>query len=259
MQPPIQSHIGSLLRDLREGTMEQRQQAAENMHDQGSSAGELLCRALRDKDLNVRSVAAEALGHIGDVRAIQPLVEALRERRRPRWKGRLMLMLGSILLGLLLLILSRMLSDPMTFDIDSWGPGGPYEWYSVLLGVCWLVTMGLACFYDLIDKRRISQYNASIIAALVCIAERNPAPELRNVLPDLKAIAADVLQQEKTTRTMSRQAARRIETLTEQLKSLPLPAAAPVPDAAVLPRAAESPAPNVETLPRVTDELRSCD
>jgi hypothetical protein len=101
------------------------------------------------------------------------------------------------------------------------------------------------------ERREASRLCQIIADALVRIAERRPTPELRAVIPDLKAIAADVLQQEKQARAASRQAAQRIEDLTEQLKNLPLPAAAPAPDAATLPRAAAAPAPNVETLPRV--------
>jgi HEAT repeat protein len=38
-----------------------------------------LINALKDKDINVRGDAAEALGKIGDSRAVEPLIEALKD------------------------------------------------------------------------------------------------------------------------------------------------------------------------------------
>lgn len=237
MQSPIQPHIDNLLRDLREGATEQRQVAAKNLRNCGSAAVEPLCLALRDKDLNVRAAAAESLGHIGDERAVQALVEALRGcfiGQSTRWQ----LVIGGIAILIILIAAIRM----------------QYPLFGKIGGL--LLPLLLVFQMLVYNGKRISQsiMLPAITKALTLIAERTPTPELRNVLPDLKAITADVLQQSKTTRAASRQAAQRIEALTEQLKNLPLPAAAPVPDADTLPRVADAPAPNVETLPRVVDE-----
>ncbi|HTE16881.1 MAG TPA: hypothetical protein VK689_00695, partial [Armatimonadota bacterium] len=91
----------------------------------------------------------------------------------------------------------------------------------------------------------------AITQALVQIAERHPTPELREVLPDLQAVAADIIQQEQSTRQKSKAAAARIDALTEKLKSLPVPASTPAPDGTALPRPAAAPVPDAETLPRV--------
>ena len=75
------------------------------------------------------------------------------------------------------------------------------------------------------------------------IAGRGPTPDA----------AADVLQQEWETRTASREAARRIEAVTEKLKSLPLPAsAAGAADTSDLPRPAPASPPDPEALPRAS-------
>jgi hypothetical protein len=47
-----------------------------------------LCEVLRCKDVNVRRVAAEALGEIGDARAVDPLIKALQIQRFTKWNYR---------------------------------------------------------------------------------------------------------------------------------------------------------------------------
>lgn len=45
----------------------------------GEPVVELLIEALKDTDKNIREIAAEALGEIGDVRAVDPLINALKD------------------------------------------------------------------------------------------------------------------------------------------------------------------------------------
>src|SRR5207302_1243878 len=88
-----------------------------------------------------------------------------------------------------------------------------------------LIARCVASYFD--RRRRHSKVCKAITEALTRIAERCPTPELRGVLPELKVVAADVLQQDATARVASRKAAARIQSLTERLKSLPVPTAAP--------------------------------
>jgi HEAT repeat protein len=233
--------MDTLLRDLREGATEQRRRAAQALRDYGAAAVEPLCLALRDKDVNVRIAAAESLGLVGDERAVQPLMEALRGCF-VKQSAYLQLAAALLFIGLIVIlwignILTSLIFSPSVIS-------GVVR--SGLVGI----VVGFAIPYYL-QRRSQSKLCQAFTETLVRIAERNPTPELRNILPDLKAIAVDVLHQEESTRTTSRQAARRIEALTEQLKSLPLPAAAPAPDAATLPRTTDAPAQETERLPRV--------
>jgi hypothetical protein len=91
-----------------------------------------------------------------------------------------------------------------------------------------------------IQRRRDRHLECGPIAeALASIAERNPTPQLRSLLPDLQALAADGIQQSAETRRASRQALQRIETLTGQFKDLPVVGAAPESDAKNLPLPAD--------------------
>lgn len=122
----------------------------------------------------------------------------------------------------------------------------------VLLWVGVPIFMSFVSYYT--HRRLQGKVCQAIADALVRIAENSLTPELRSALPDLKIVAADVLQYDRQTRASSRQAVRRIEVLTEALKNLPLPASAPAPDAATLPRVVEAASQNTETLPRVVEE-----
>ena len=216
-----------------------------------------LCAALKDKDIEVRVATAEALGNIGDDRAVQPLIDALRDAftLRSPWLNfvvGVLLLVGSVLLGgvviaLLLIValvcvvvLFMLLKEAAGFIVEA--VTGLWEAFSSLFSKSMK-------FFRL--PRRRDRLCFAIAEALAKIAEQSPTPELRAALPDLKAVGADVIQQDEKTRAASRRAAHRIRVLTERLKNLPLPASAPEPDTATLPRIADSPKPDVETLPRV--------
>ena len=198
---------------------------------------EVLCAALEERDQSLRVAAAEALGHIGDERAVRPLTETLRRcfvggsARRQRVIGVMAVATALVIAAVFGLGLAAL---------------------KVAVAVSGLVNLVFHIVVHYLKERRSeSKLCGAITSALARIAERHPTPELRAVLPDLRAVAADALQHEKETRAASRTAAERIEALTEKLQSLPVPAATPVPDADVLPRAAQAPTPEVESLPRV--------
>ncbi len=61
--------------ELREGA---RQEAVQKLHPIGRPAVEILIEYLEDDDWVVREAAADVLGKIGDVRAVEPLIERLK-------------------------------------------------------------------------------------------------------------------------------------------------------------------------------------
>src|SRR5438045_661673 len=63
---------------LREAPSQERVAAAHGLAIHGAPAFGPLCEALRDKDAAVAIAAAEALGQIGDERAIEPLIDVLK-------------------------------------------------------------------------------------------------------------------------------------------------------------------------------------
>ena len=216
----------------------ERLHAATALRDYGPCALEPLFQALKDPDARVRVAAAESLGYIGDERAVQPLAEALRAGFVGR-SARRQLMIG-------LLVLAGGVLLPVAFVWGTialkFGAGG----IGVLIGH---LARRLLQYYK--QRRAQSRVSQKIAEALARIAERSPTPELRTVLPDLNDMAADLVQQERGARTASRQAAARIESLTERLKSLPMPAAGPGPATDALPVPASAPVRNADTLPRV--------
>jgi HEAT repeat protein len=237
--------VQPLIKRLKDKDVEIRKSAAASLGkiqdpQTVSEVTESLCGALSDKSSRVRLAAAEALGRIlkdsGDERAIEPLLKAIRScfvKGSARWH----LVMGLMVTLSFLLVLAALV------------------WGSIALNVAAIIQGISAClnyigfYYE--HRRTQSKICQQLLEALANVVERNPAPELRVLLPDLKAISADVIQQGSQTRALSRQAAQKIETLTEQLKNLPLPASAPAPDTKTLPRVADAPTPDVKTLPRV--------
>ena len=69
------------LRDVEESELYEaaRQEAVIKLHPIGRPSVEILIEYLRDDDWVVREAAADVLGKIGDVRAVEPLIERLRE------------------------------------------------------------------------------------------------------------------------------------------------------------------------------------
>ncbi|HTE21007.1 MAG TPA: HEAT repeat domain-containing protein [Armatimonadota bacterium] len=225
----------ALVQWLRDGPVNTRVETATALGDCGVWAVEPLCLALQDREPAVRIAAAESLGHLGDQRAVQPLTGALRAcfLHRSGWKQLVMgpvVLVGGTLLFVFCLLLCLLCGGGSTVLADI--PRDVWKHFR--------------------DRRSQGRLVQAITGALVLIAERHPTPELRSALPDLKAMATDVLQQEPGTRAASRDAAHRINALTEKLKSLPVPASTPAPDAAALPRPAGAPTADAETLPRVS-------
>jgi hypothetical protein len=83
--------------------------------------------------------------------------------------------------------------------------------------------------------------------ALERIAAANPAPELRELLPELRSLAGDWLFHPRRSREAARSAYRRIEDLTAEARDLPRPAEPST--AAALPPPGAAPVLEGERLP----------
>lgn len=217
-----------------------RSKAARQLQAHGVNAIEPLCAALRDPQLRVRLAAARSLGEVGDERAIPALVAALRELfpgRSPR-RYRAVGLLAAITFPLAGISYAVM-------QLWEWGvsPGNIAALFGLALVL--LAATGKKGLRVLaaLSIPRPTQGDPCLVfsQALSRIAERCPAPELREALPLLREIAADGLQQSRYTRADSRKAARRIEELTAQLNALPVIASAPSMDVNSLPGAASGP------------------
>jgi hypothetical protein len=219
--------FSKLLARLTSGPDYRREKAARALREYGAWAVEPLCEALNQRGRDVRIAAAESLGHIGDERAVKPLTEALHacfvggSARRQR-------LLGVLAIPALVLILLGLFLGSAALKAS----GG--------VGVL-LYAVGLNVHGAYKRRRSESRVCEAVTEALERIAERSPTPALRAVVPELKAVAADPLLQEESARAASRQAAARIEALTDRLKDLPLPATHHQPHPANLPRPAEPP------------------
>jgi len=196
-----------------------------------------LCEALDDPLIAVRIEAAQALGRVGDARAVGPLVRAL---KRSSYGGAAV---KQFLLGILLLPVFAL-----------WFLVGLAA--AVFLGDFGGNVLGFAAslpenYYG--SRRSRSPLFSAITDALVQIAERDPSPELRRALPELQTIASDVLQHERSARSAYHDAARKIAGLTEKLQSMPLPAGAPAADPAQLPLTGSAPRQDSAALPLVAN------
>lgn len=220
---------GSRLHDfegLRErlcvGSPDARIEAARFLRHYGSIAVEPLCLALRDANLRVRTAAAQSLGEIEDPRALPPLVEALRNcfvgrsARHDFWVGVMetLMMLSAFALTVVTFTAARGRSLHGSTEM-------------------------LSDFEE--SRQERNDLVQAITTALAQIGERHPSPELRSIIPDLKVVARDVVQQRKSTREASRAAAARIEALTARLQDLPVPATDLSPSQAGLPLPAIEP------------------
>ena len=181
----------------------------------------LLCEALYHADAKVLERSARALGQYADAAAIEPLAAALRFYLGG--SGRRYVSLGILFcLGVLVLVALAVWS----FDASS-----------ILLFSSW-VSLVVTAFHTMRARGLVIRALAESLAE---ISERNPQPELRQLVPELAHASLAVVQQSRATRAGLRAAAERIERSTHELKSLPIAAGASSAEARQLPRPAEAP------------------
>jgi HEAT repeat protein len=223
-----------------------------------------LCEALKDESWSVRAHAIEALGRIGDYGAVPPLVELL-EHREWSVRTRVAEALGRIadpravppLIG----ILGHPGSDTRREAAEALEQIGPpaipplcEALRSAVLPVRTQAARILGRIGDaravlsLCDALRRGQIEAA--AALGEIALREPVAELLAAVPLLqqRLQALRFFDSTETQRTL-RVALERTEQAMTSIRSLPIPAAAPLPTADALPVPASPPQPTVESLP----------
>jgi HEAT repeat protein len=219
--------LTELSQQLSEADPARRAEAVLRLRECGPDAVEPLCRALHDSDADVRVAAVEALGVLGDERALEPLAAALRRcfmghsaRRHVVFGVVVALVVGATAVGLIWGILALKVFGAVGVMSNS---------------VVQLVARSL-------ERRRAhSRICPAITEALERIATRHPSPRLRAVLPELRTLALDVVQQDRVARKASRDTARRIDELTASLKDLPLASAPPSGTPESLPRPAGAP------------------
>lgn len=205
--------------------------AARELRAHAGAAVPPLCDALSDPHAEVRRAAAESLGEIADPRAIGPLTAALRQSlvggsgRRQLWAG------------LLLVFVIILLITGYFWGMIAWHIGGAFfGMFNIWIQAGKRVSSRMSG-----QRSARSQVCRAISEALIRIAERHPSPQLRELLPELRALSADRIHQDQSARQASRAAAQRIDALTEALKNLPITSHASVPDPASLPVIAEQP------------------
>jgi hypothetical protein len=184
--------------------------------------------ALEDEDQAVRTIAARAVGDYGDAASAEPLTRALRRGFLMGTAHRQQL---AVFLGgpIVFVVLLGLMSEGVLLEL-----GVVAAAFSALAGEV------VTAFYRRRQLR--SEVSLAITEALAKIADRSPTPALRAALPDLRAIAADVVQQEASSRRVSRETAAKIESVTAASKNLPVPAESPAPQPDALPRASAAPA-----------------
>jgi HEAT repeat protein len=211
--------------------------AARLLASHGEQAVDPLLGLLEDHSIDVRVLAAESLGQVGDDRAIQPLMNALRSSF---WGGSAW---SNLLLGLVLAVVAAALTAVLLYGVVVAKIG-----FLIMTTQVWRFP-----FWVIGRRRKRSQLVGAVTQALVRIAGRSPSPELGGVVKDLRVVAADRVQQVQETRDLTRKAADEIEALVAEVRTLPVAAAAPPSEgAAVLPRPAQSPEPEAQVLPRVS-------
>lgn len=196
-----------------------------------------LVEALESPQVEVRRAAAQALGDLGDTRAVQPLLAALRRCFRGG-NARYQRYLGVAAVAVLVVLALGLVTGVVA--LKAFGAIGG------------MVNLGAAIVRGYLKRSRAnSPVVQAITGALARIAEQNPTPELSTAVADLQAVAADAVHQDRQTRATSREAAEKIEALTERIKNLPLIAAPPERGTADLPLPAQPAEPTAEELPRV--------
>jgi hypothetical protein len=223
-----------LLGALQTGSPADRLLAIGALRTHGAGAVQPLSLALGDRHPAVRAAAAEALGELGDERAVGPLIEALRASFVGR-SARRQLALGLVIAVGVLAVPGGLVLGVLASGIGGWTIAAFLCLFGLELPFLLLIGVPEAAA-DYFGKRRSrGRLSVAYIRALARIAERHPVPELRQALPELQALSVDVLQQQRSTRAASRATAQRIKMVTARLKDLPTPAAAGHVDAAVLP------------------------
>jgi hypothetical protein len=214
---------------LRSSDRRERAEAAARLQERGPEAQGLLCAALRDGDLEVELAAIHSLGVIGDEAAIEPLLAA--------WKG---CFNGKSARRHLFLITLALTALALQLAGWIWNIGalrGTASFGHLLV----FVLGGAPLLLKRAERRKRDRYCRAITEAVERIALRQPSPRVRQLLPELRAQAVNVLEVDRSMRAASAEAADRLDQLTARVNAMPVPSEAPPLDPSTLPRPADSP------------------
>ena len=78
-------HINDIIEKFKHRNEDIKQDAIDELVEIGTPAVKPLIVALNNKDEDVREYAADALGDIGDIRAVDPLIAKLQDKREGKW------------------------------------------------------------------------------------------------------------------------------------------------------------------------------
>jgi hypothetical protein len=215
---------------LRSADRRERAEAAARLQERGPEAQGLLCAALRDGDLEVELAAIHSLGAIGDEAAIEPLLAAWRSCFTEKSARRHLVF---ITLGL---AAAAMQLAGWIWSITALRVVG------LLIGLLPLFGLGGgSLMFQRAERRKRDRYCQAITEAVERIALRQPSPRVRQLLPELRAQAVNVLEVDRSLRAASTEAADRLDQLTARVNAMPVPSEAPPPDPRTLPRPVNSP------------------
>lgn len=224
--PEGKAAFDALCQSLENHDPEVRAAAAQELRAHPGAATAPRCAALNDPDERVRISAAESLGQLGDPDAIGPLTHALR-RSLVGGSGQRQLVAGLLLMLIVFVLV------------------GGYLWGALVwrMGGVMVISNVFARSVNRLARRRRARSETcrTISLALARIAEQHPSPQLREIIPELRALAADRIHQDQVARQASREAADRIDSLTERLKSLPVSSSSDPGDSRSLPLVSGNP------------------
>lgn len=208
----------------------------------------LLCHALEDDDAQVRWAAAEALGRIGDPRALGPLRKEITRSASGGSSQRQLVTCRCLLAFRTMGLFSFLWFAPVLEQV----PAPLRGTFALTYFLCWLLVVFQFWLVDVKGVSKRTRARRSAIRGLVRITEAHATAEVQQSLPELRAMAANPLVYDRGTRRACREAARRIQVLTAHIRSLPVPAAPEPTGADILPRTVETtPEPDTAALPCV--------
>lgn len=215
-----------------------RRRAVTSLGEFGDVSVAPICRALEDRDERVRLAAARLLAVLGDPRALQPLIAALK-RSLSGGSGRRHVVV-------LHLALVTLIGGVIGASIGSLTLRGTV--FGFLLSMVPSTLIFANHWFHRMNRDRFQQ---TCIEALAALAEKDPVPELRILLPDLQALAANRLQPDEARHALTT-ATFRIAALTSNTERLPIAAAAPESELGTLPHPAYPRSNDPAALPRAT-------
>lgn len=227
---------------LASGSRGEKLEAATALLQYGEAALEPLCSALSDPDDRIKVAAARALAELGDSRAVPSLTAALRKglsggTARSHFLAAGRAVFWAIGATTVAGCVVTLLGVPLLYSLLGYPP--------CIITLNWLLA-----------RRARSRVHQVFTDVIVALAEAKPTPELRELLPDLRMLAVDRLQQEPEARQAFSGAAERIDLLTRDLRVLPIAATGPPLDTDALPRPAKASEPGAENLPVVGSDSR---